>query len=140
MSETKTSAEGMEDNLPLKEFVRAVQSELIESEKEREESDIPPLFKVDSLEIEASVVASKRVEGKGGISIQVVSLGGGGHVEEQSVQKIKLTLSAVEEEDIERYEQWVEEMQQREQTTGGGGMLVDDVLVNGMLPAPTPEP
>lgn len=140
MSETKTSAEGMEDNLPLKEFVRAVQSELIESEKEREESDIPPLFKVDSLEIEASVVASKRVEGKGGISIQVVSLGGGGHVEEQSVQKIKLTLSAVEEEDIERYEQWVEEMQQREQTTGGGGMLVDGVLVNGMLPAPTPEP
>ncbi|MFC5972002.1 trypco2 family protein [Halomarina salina] len=140
MSATKASADGLEDDLPLKEFIRAVQAELIESESEREESNIPPLFKVDSLEIEASVVASKRVEGKGGIDIQVVSLGGGGHVEEQSVQKIKLTLSTVEAEDIERYEQRLEEMQQEAQTTGGGGMLVNDAIVNGLLPAPTPEP
>lgn len=93
----RNSTDNIQDGLLLKEFMQAVRNDLVEAEQERLESDHDALFKVDSLEIEASVIVKKKAKGKLGFNIQVVSVGADGGVEHEAAHRIILKLSAVDD-------------------------------------------
>lgn len=92
----KKSSDQIHESLSLREFIQAVRDDLVEAEEERIESGHDPLFKVDSLEIEASIVVTDKVEGGGGLKIQVLSFGASRGRENEAAHKINLKLSAVD--------------------------------------------
>lgn len=77
-----------EDNsIGLAELIEQVKRELLSTEN-NSETNIP-LFSVDDLTLELNVTVRK--EGKGGLKLYVVELGGG--VAHDAVQKVKVTLT-----------------------------------------------
>jgi hypothetical protein len=81
-----------ENLIGLADLIQQVKRELLTTylndESPSNDTDIP-VFSVDSVELELQVTVKK--EGKGGIKIYVLELGGGGSRDD--VQKVKLTLS-----------------------------------------------
>ena len=61
----------------------------------REKREKVPLFSVDEVELELQVAVTK--EGGGGISIQVIQLGG--RIEQHDVQRVKVTLTPLLEKE-----------------------------------------
>ncbi|MDZ8138251.1 MAG: trypco2 family protein [Nostoc sp. DedQUE04] len=81
-----------ENLIGLAELIQQVKRELLTTylndETPSHDTDIP-VFSVDSVELELQVTLKK--EGKGGVKIYVLELGGGSSRDD--VQKVKLTLS-----------------------------------------------
>lgn len=71
MSRQGLAAE-LRNAVSVRELIRAVSEELIESRAERIASGEPPVFEVDSLDIELSVAVTRSVEKGGGVDIKVV--------------------------------------------------------------------
>jgi hypothetical protein len=85
-----------ESSLSLKELIRRVQIELMESQGEREARGDAPLFEVESLTLEVNFVVTRSKGGSGGFEFKVLTFGGinvGGDVERQEQQTHKITLS-----------------------------------------------
>ena len=76
----------MSESIGLAELIQQVKQELLTPDEEG--NDIP-LLSVDSVELELQVTVRK--EGKGGVKIYVLELGGGGSRDD--VQKVKIKLS-----------------------------------------------
>ncbi|NET16266.1 MAG: hypothetical protein F6K08_27300 [Okeania sp. SIO1H6] len=76
-----------ESSIGLAELIQQVKQELL-TQAPDSETDIP-IFAVDSVELELQVTVKK--EGKGGIKIYVLELGGGSSRDD--VQKVKVKLS-----------------------------------------------
>ena len=94
----------MENSLSLKNLIRRVQVELMESQLEREQRGEAALFKVESLTLEVNFVVTKSMGGSGGFEFKVLTFGGikaGGDVEhqEQQTHKIILSLKTVSDHD-----------------------------------------
>jgi len=80
-----------ETSIGLAELIQQVKLELLTIPPNNTE---PPLFSVDSVELELQVTVKR--EGKGSVKINVVSIGGaelGGGASHDAVQKVKVTLS-----------------------------------------------
>ncbi|MEH2146786.1 trypco2 family protein [Nostoc sp.] len=76
-----------ENSIGLAELIEQIKQELLSTEAEREKPI--PLFSVDQVSLELQVTARK--EGKAGIKVYVVELGGGGS--RDNVQKVTVTLT-----------------------------------------------
>ncbi|NET43316.1 trypco2 family protein [Okeania sp. SIO2B3] len=76
-----------ENSIGVAELIQQVKQELL-TESPDSETDIP-IFAVDSVELELQVTVKK--EGKAGIKIYVLEMGGGGSRDD--VQKVKVKLS-----------------------------------------------
>jgi hypothetical protein len=93
------STEPHKQPLFVKELIRQVHEELLESQAERIESNEPALFRVENLTIEAHFVASEAKSAKGGLEFRILTVGGvsgGGSrdVQQQQIHKLTLTLTA----------------------------------------------
>ena len=89
-------AETFTNQLQIKDVIRKVQQELIESQKEREESGILPLFEVDSLELEINFIVRQQSEGRAGLSFAVVDAEAEHNYSREQVQKMTLRLKRAE--------------------------------------------
>ena len=90
----------LRNSISLKDAIRLVQEELINSQIEREANNIQPLFEVERLTIEANCVFTKKENSELGFDVRLLSLfsfkSGLVDTDEKSfVQKIKLELKAV---------------------------------------------
>ena len=88
------------ESLFIKELIRRVHQELLESQEEREKSNQAPLFKVEEMTIEVNFVAIESKEMKGGLDFKVIAIGGvdlskGKKYQQQQIHKITLTLRAI---------------------------------------------
>ncbi|MEM7578394.1 MAG: trypco2 family protein [Cyanobacteria bacterium P01_A01_bin.80] len=86
-----------DNSIGLSELIEKVKADLLASPDKNNE--VPFLF-VESVEMELQVTVKK--EGKGGLKVDVVSIGGaelGGGVSQDKVQKIKVKLSPLFDKD-----------------------------------------
>jgi hypothetical protein len=84
----------------IKDLIRRVHQELIESRQEREASGEAAIFEVEKMTIEVNFVAIQSKEAQGGLDFKIISvggleLGGSAGIQQQQVHKITLTLNAV---------------------------------------------
>lgn len=91
-------------SLFIKELIRRVHQELVESQQEREASGQPPIFQVQQMTVEVNFVITESSEAKGGLEFKVITVGGvdlGGSkgYQQQQVHKITLLLSALPYDD-----------------------------------------
>ncbi|HSK74544.1 MAG TPA: trypco2 family protein [Pyrinomonadaceae bacterium] len=89
-----------QNTLSLKELIRRVQQELVDSQKEREEKGDDALFEVEKLTLEVNFVVTRSNDAKGSLDFKVltvggISLGGGKNYQQQQVHKIILSLKAI---------------------------------------------
>lgn len=88
------------NSLFIKDLIRRVHAELIESRAERELSGELPIFTVDGLTLEVNFVAEESKDVKGGLDFKVITVGGvnvGGAktYHQQQVHKVTLNLVAL---------------------------------------------
>lgn len=85
-------------SLFIKDLIRRVHAELLESRAEREAAGEPPIFTVESLTLEVNFVAEKSKDVKGGLDFKVITVGGanlGGALTYHQQQVHKVTLNLV---------------------------------------------
>jgi hypothetical protein len=87
-------------SLFIKDLIRRVHQELLESQKEREECGEVAIFEVEKMTIEVNFVVTDSKEAKGGLDFKIITIGGldlGGKAEyqQQQVHKIVLSLTAL---------------------------------------------
>ncbi|MCC5931048.1 MAG: hypothetical protein JJU28_17510 [Cyclobacteriaceae bacterium] len=80
------------ENLNIKALIHAVRQELIESEEERIQKNLLPLFKVDSLKIEVNFIVEEKTETGGGLNLKIVDIGRDLTYSNQQIHKITLDL------------------------------------------------
>jgi hypothetical protein len=83
------------DSLFVRELIRRVHQELVESRAEREASGSAAIFEVERLTVEVNFVATESRDAQGGLDFKIVTLGGGMQLQSQQVHKITLNLVAV---------------------------------------------
>ncbi|WP_126349481.1 trypco2 family protein [Kocuria rosea] len=83
----------------LKDIIRRVSNELLESQEERRQFGEAAVFEVASLDIELNFVVTESKSGNLGMDLKVVSAGGNRHYEEQQVQRLVLHLTAPKHQD-----------------------------------------
>ena len=93
----KNNSSDFTDGIRIKDVIRKVQQELMESQKEREELEEPPLFEVEGMELEIHFVARKTTDAKAGLSLPVVDVGANRNYSNEQIQKLKIRLRVVEE-------------------------------------------
>lgn len=74
------------------DLIRQIQSELIESQRQREQEGLSALFEVESLTVEAQFIATDSSKEKGGFDLKILTLGGESTYSSEQVHKITLTL------------------------------------------------
>ena len=81
------------ESLFIKDLIRKVNDELIESRTERIRSGEPAIFEVEKLTIEVNFVAVVNKEARAGIEFRVITvggkLGGGGSIQQQQIHRAK---------------------------------------------------
>jgi hypothetical protein len=82
-------------SLFLKDLLRSVHRELLESEREREKEGLAPLFIVRDMTVEVNFVVTETTKGEGKEDFKVITAGGSTQYLEQQVQKITLHLDSV---------------------------------------------
>ncbi len=95
------------ETLNLKELIHTVRQELIDSEKERIEKGLSPLFKVDNLKIEVNFVVEKVKKTGGKIDIKIVDVGHDITYSSQQIHKILLELKTCDDSEIDSQVQLV---------------------------------
>ena len=92
-------------NIGLSELIEQVKAELLAPPKDKDKAKTAPFLFVESVELELQVTVKK--EGKAGVKVDVLSVGGaevGGGVGQDKIQKIKVKLSPLfEKEEIKEY-------------------------------------
>jgi hypothetical protein len=89
-----------EDELSLKDLIRAVSNELIASRAERLAAGLPPLFEIHDLTIEVSFVVTESTSGGGGFDLKVIKADATAKYDKESVHKVTLTLKALSSGDV----------------------------------------
>jgi hypothetical protein len=82
-------------SLFIKDLIRRVDSELRESQAEREASGQAAIFAVEKLTLEVNFVVTESAQGKGGLDFKIITIGGEKGYEQQQVHKVTLQLAAV---------------------------------------------
>ncbi len=82
----------MAKNILIKDLIRQIHTELIESQQERESKGTPTLFEVKKLTIEAHFVVSDEREVETGIGLSLIKAGLNGNYKNEEVHKITLEL------------------------------------------------
>jgi hypothetical protein len=115
-----------ENSIGLAELIEQIKQELLSTEAEGEKPI--PLFSVDQVSLELQVTARK--EGKAGIKVYVVELGGGGSRDD--VQKVTVTLTPLlsKEERIALYKTRYPEKWQ----------VLEETSIEGLLKGSNDEP
>lgn len=90
-----------EEDLSLKNLIRAVSNELLASRTERLAAGLPPLFEVQDLTIEVSFVVTESKEGGGGFDLKVLRADANVKYDKESVHKVTLTLKALGTDDVD---------------------------------------
>jgi len=90
----------MSESIFVKDLIRRVHQELLESQQEREKSGEHPIFEVESLTIEVNFVIVQSKEAKGEVGFKLITvaegdLGGTKSYQQQQIQKITLSLTAL---------------------------------------------
>jgi hypothetical protein len=85
-------------DISLKDLIRAVSDELIASRKERLAADLPAIFEVHELTIEAGFTVSDSTKGGGGIDLKIVKADAGVEYKKDTVHKITLKLAAMKDQ------------------------------------------
>ncbi len=62
----------VEMGISLSDTIRAIQDELIKSQKRRKDQNQPPLFKTDRLVLEANCIITKNKAAEGGIEFKLI--------------------------------------------------------------------
>jgi Trypsin-co-occurring domain 2 len=86
------------NSLFVKDLIRRVHQELLESQRERQECQDAPIFEVEKLTIEVNFVVMHSTTGHAGLDFKIITIGGAGvgaNVEYQQQQVHKITLSLV---------------------------------------------
>jgi len=88
------------NSLFVKDLIRRVHQELLDSQKERQECEEGPMFEVERLTIEVNFVVTHSTEAHGGLDFKIITIGGAGvganaEYQHQQVHKITLSLVAV---------------------------------------------
>lgn len=78
----------------MRELIRRVHQELIDSREERRRLGLPPIFEVESMTIEVNFVATEAKDVRGGLDFRVITAGASRRYDEQQVHKITLSLVA----------------------------------------------
>ena len=84
----------MNNDVSLGSFIRHVRQELQAAASELRASGEDALLRVETVNIEVHAVATTSKEGKGGVDLKVLTLGGGKLIKEQEIHKITVTLRA----------------------------------------------
>ena len=84
----------------VRELIRRVHQDLVESREERRASGSPAIFEVERLTVEVNFVAVAAKDARGGLDFKVITIGGlnvggGKHYENQEVHKVTLELAAL---------------------------------------------
>lgn len=91
------------------EMIRAISDDLREGQTERIADGLPPLFKVNSLELEVNFVIEKSEDAKGGVKFWVIEAGAGVGSKHSTTHKAKLQLEVAEltpQEKVKNMLQW----------------------------------
>ncbi len=83
-------------NLLIKDLIRQIHKELIESQTERENENLEPLFSVESLKIEANFVAVDDQQAEAGFGFHLLKAGGKINYKQEQIHKITLNLTTIE--------------------------------------------
>lgn len=86
-------------NVLVKDLIRQIHTELIESQQERQDSGHPPLFEVKKLTIEAHFVVSNERDIDTGIGLTLVKAGLNRNYKKEEVHKITLELGVTNTDD-----------------------------------------
>ncbi len=84
------------NHLKIKDVIHKVQQELAESQNEREEKGLPPLFEVDSLDIEIHFVVQQHADSRVGASLAVIDVGADHNYSQEQIHKMTLRLKKFE--------------------------------------------
>jgi hypothetical protein len=79
----------------LKELIAKVHTDLLDSQREREERGDPPIFQVAELTLEVHFIVQESGEASGGLDLKVLTVGGKRQFENQQVHKVTLRLVGV---------------------------------------------
>ena len=91
------AGEADEPELGVAELVSRVRDELETLDAARQTANKPALFTLEQLELELQFTAVERLDGRGGIDLKVISVGGSKGVESTAVQKIRLRFALDED-------------------------------------------
>jgi Trypsin-co-occurring domain 2 len=91
--------DGQPNSLFIKDLIRRVHDELYESRSEREASGQDPIFEVSALTLEVNFVVVEKKGLQGGLDFRVITAGAGKNYEQQQIQKITLSLTALPGDD-----------------------------------------
>ncbi len=95
----------MSESIGLAELIEQVKAELLASPTDQKKAKTAPFLFVESVELELQVTVKK--EGKAGIKVDVLSVGGaeaGGGIGQDKIQKVKVKLSPLyDKEEIKQY-------------------------------------
>jgi NTP-dependent ternary system trypsin peptidase co-occuring protein len=86
------------EDLSIKTLIQAVTKELRESQTERLAAGQDAVFQVSDLTLEISFVATTSKQGGGGFDLKVIKADAGVKYDRESVQKITLKLTAVDDQ------------------------------------------
>jgi hypothetical protein len=99
--EISEGAPEQEKSLFVKDLIRGVHRELLQSRTERRQAGEPPMFQVKNMTIEVNFVVVQSKSVKGGFSFKLITVGGldasGSHAyQQQQVHKMTLILDAID--------------------------------------------
>ena len=86
----------MDDEISVKELLRKISEDLLESEEERLSKGQRSVFEVSELTIELAFVVSRSREGRGGVDLRVVNIGGDASRKSEQTQRMTLKLVAAD--------------------------------------------
>jgi len=78
--------------ITLSQAIRKIEEELINSQLEREKQNLPPLFTLQSVELEMQVAIKSTTSSKGGVDIKLLSVQFGDDIAKEKTHKVKLIL------------------------------------------------
>ena len=85
-----------QQTIQIKDLIRSVQLQLIESENERKRNNLPPLFNVKELEIEMSVIIENSANTDCGVSLKILDASHNINIKKEQIHKLRLILSTEE--------------------------------------------
>jgi Trypsin-co-occurring domain 2 len=88
-------------SLFIRDLIRRVHDELHESRREREELGQEAIFEVSALTLEVNFIVTEAKDLKGGLDFKVITAGADKSYQQQQVQKLTLSLTAVPVHDSE---------------------------------------
>ena len=100
MEQNKQRSGSPKISLPLKEIIRSIHCQLIESENERKDMKLPAAFHVKNVELEMNFIIEREFETQAEANIVVVDANSSYKYRKEEVHKIKLTLESNSDIDL----------------------------------------